>query len=57
MDPLRKALEDSEGDNQTLAQNLEQALQTNDVLQSKLVLAHEELESKEADYYQLIECR
>lgn len=56
-DPLRKALEYSNIDNKKLAQNLEQALQTNNVLQSKLLRMEEELASKEAECQQLMEYR
>ncbi|XP_061464144.1 coiled-coil domain-containing protein 150 [Rhineura floridana] len=57
IEPLRKALEVSKGDNKKLAQNLEQTLQTNSALQSKLMLVQDELESKESEYQQLMECR
>ncbi|XP_053133066.1 coiled-coil domain-containing protein 150 isoform X2 [Hemicordylus capensis] len=57
IDPLRKALECSKADNKKLLQNLEQTRQTNSVLQSKLILVQDELESKEAEYQQLLECR
>uniref|UniRef100_A0A8D2Q363 Coiled-coil domain containing 150 n=1 Tax=Varanus komodoensis TaxID=61221 RepID=A0A8D2Q363_VARKO len=57
MDPLRKALEVSKADNKKLAQSLEQSLQTNEALQSKLLLVQDELESKEDEYQQLMECR
>ncbi|XP_066471588.1 coiled-coil domain-containing protein 150 [Tiliqua scincoides] len=57
VDPFRKALEFSNMDNKKLAQNLEQALQTNSVLQNKLLLVKEELARKEAECQQLIEYR
>ncbi|XP_062972301.1 coiled-coil domain-containing protein 150 [Elgaria multicarinata webbii] len=57
MDPLRKALEVSKVDNKKLAQNLEHTLQTNKALQSKLMLVQDELDSKEDEYQQLMECR
>ncbi|XP_067326836.1 coiled-coil domain-containing protein 150 isoform X2 [Anolis sagrei] len=55
--PLRKALEASKAEKKKLAQNLEQALQTNSILQSKLLLLQDELERKETEYQQLLECR
>lgn len=57
VDPLRKALEFSNMDNKKLAQNLDQALQANSVLQNKLLLAEEELTNKEAECRQLVEYR
>uniref|UniRef100_A0ACB8G104 Uncharacterized protein n=1 Tax=Sphaerodactylus townsendi TaxID=933632 RepID=A0ACB8G104_9SAUR len=56
-DPLRKILEVTKGDKKKLAQNLEQTLESNSLLQSKLERLREELESKEAEYQQLVECR
>lgn len=44
-------------DNKKLAQNLDQALQANSVLQNKLLLAEEELTNKEAECRQLVEYR
>ncbi|XP_062825207.1 coiled-coil domain-containing protein 150 isoform X2 [Anolis carolinensis] len=55
--PLRKALEASKADMKKLAQNLEQTLQTNSILQSKHLLLQDELERKETEYQQLLECR
>nr|XP_060636873.1 coiled-coil domain-containing protein 150 [Anolis sagrei ordinatus] len=55
--PLRKALEVSKAEKKKLAQNLEQALQANSILQSKLLLVQDELERKETEYQQLLECR
>ncbi|XP_042302218.1 coiled-coil domain-containing protein 150 isoform X2 [Sceloporus undulatus] len=57
MGPFCKAIETSKADNKKLAQNLEHALQTNSALQSKLLLVQDELESKETEYQQLLECR
>ncbi|XP_078236247.1 coiled-coil domain-containing protein 150 isoform X2 [Pogona vitticeps] len=55
--PLLKALEAVKAEKKKLTQSLEQALQTNSALQSKLVLVQDELESKEAEYQQLMACR
>ncbi|XP_053217700.1 coiled-coil domain-containing protein 150 isoform X2 [Podarcis raffonei] len=57
MEALCKILEASKADNKKLAQNLEQTLQTNSALQSKLMLIRDELESKEAECQELMECR
>ncbi|XP_019378426.1 PREDICTED: coiled-coil domain-containing protein 150, partial [Gavialis gangeticus] len=55
--PLRKALEAARGDNKKLAISLEQTLQTNSTLQSKLTQTHCELDSKEIECQKLIICR
>ncbi|XP_026552654.1 coiled-coil domain-containing protein 150 [Pseudonaja textilis] len=57
MNALRKALETSKLDKKKLIQNLEQILQTNSALESKLSLVQDELESKEAECQQLMQCR
>ncbi|ETE60970.1 Coiled-coil domain-containing protein, partial [Ophiophagus hannah] len=57
MNSLRKALETSKLDKKKLIQNLEQILQTNSALESKLSLVQDELESKEAECQQLVQCR
>ncbi|KAM6459775.1 coiled-coil domain-containing protein 150 isoform 1-T3 [Liasis olivaceus] len=57
MNSLRKSLEASKMEKKKLVQNLEQTLQTNSALQSKLLLVQDELESKEAECRQLMECR
>ncbi|XP_039203902.1 coiled-coil domain-containing protein 150 isoform X3 [Crotalus tigris] len=57
MTSLRKALETSKLDKKKLIQNLEQTLQTNSALESKLSLVQDELESKEAECQQLVQCR
>ncbi|XP_047402391.1 coiled-coil domain-containing protein 150 [Sciurus carolinensis] len=49
MEPLHKALEISREDNRKLAMSLEQALQTNNHLQSKLDHIQEKLEKKELE--------
>ncbi|XP_077175400.1 coiled-coil domain-containing protein 150 isoform X2 [Paroedura picta] len=56
-DPLRKALGVTKEDNKKLAQNLEKTLQSKSFLQSKVVHLQEDLEVKEAEYQQLLECR
>ncbi|XP_063160619.1 coiled-coil domain-containing protein 150 [Candoia aspera] len=57
MKSLRNALEASKMDKKKLVQTLEQTLQTNSALQSKLLLVQDELESKAAEGQQLMECR
>ncbi|XP_013921132.1 PREDICTED: coiled-coil domain-containing protein 150-like isoform X2 [Thamnophis sirtalis] len=57
MNSLRKSLETSKLDKKKLIQNLEQTLQTNCALESKLSLVQDELESKEAECKQLMQCR
>lgn len=47
MEPLQKSLDITREDNRKLAMSLEQALQTNGHLQSKLDNIQEKLESKE----------
>ncbi|XP_073663548.1 coiled-coil domain-containing protein 150 isoform X2 [Tursiops truncatus] len=49
MEPLQKALDVAREDNRTLAMSLEQALQTNHHLQTKLDHVQEKLESKELE--------
>ncbi|XP_067405079.1 coiled-coil domain-containing protein 150 isoform X1 [Emydura macquarii macquarii] len=57
VDPLCKALDVARADNKKLALNLEQALQANSTLQSKLIHAQEELDRKEIEHQQLMACR
>ncbi|XP_034285764.1 coiled-coil domain-containing protein 150 isoform X2 [Pantherophis guttatus] len=57
LNSLRKSLETSKLDKKKLIQNLEQTLQTNSALESKLSLVQDELESKEAECQQLVQCR
>lgn len=49
MEPLHKALEVARDDNRKLAMSLEQALQTNNHLQSKIDHIQEKLEKKELE--------
>ncbi|XP_029081268.1 coiled-coil domain-containing protein 150 isoform X3 [Monodon monoceros] len=49
MEPLQKALDVAREDNRKLAMSLEQALQTNNHLQTKLERVQEKLESKELE--------
>ncbi|XP_077010649.1 coiled-coil domain-containing protein 150 isoform X11 [Tamandua tetradactyla] len=53
MEPLQKALEVAREDNRKLAMSLEQALQTNNHLQTKLDHVQEKLESKELEQQNL----
>ncbi|XP_025065731.1 coiled-coil domain-containing protein 150 isoform X3 [Alligator sinensis] len=55
--PLRKALEVARVDNKKLALSLEQTLQTNSTLQSKLTQTQGELDGKEIEHQKLIICR
>ncbi|XP_070588222.1 coiled-coil domain-containing protein 150 isoform X2 [Erythrolamprus reginae] len=57
MNSLRKSLETAKLEKKKLIQNLEQTLQTNGALESKLSLVQDELESKEAECQQLMQCR
>ncbi|KAM9123408.1 coiled-coil domain-containing protein 150 isoform 4-T5 [Pangshura tecta] len=57
VDPLCKALEVARADNKKLALSLEQALQANSTLQSKLIQTQEELDRKEIEHQQLMACR
>ncbi|KAM7152996.1 coiled-coil domain-containing protein 150 isoform 4-T4 [Macrochelys suwanniensis] len=57
VDPLCKALEVARVDNKKLALSLEQALQANSNLQSKLIRTQEELSRKEIEHQQLMACR
>ncbi|XP_044888422.1 coiled-coil domain-containing protein 150 isoform X2 [Mauremys mutica] len=57
VDPLCKALEVARADNKKLALSLEQALQANSTLQSKLIHTQEELDRKEIEHQQLMACR
>uniref|UniRef100_A0A8D0HV98 ribonuclease H n=1 Tax=Sphenodon punctatus TaxID=8508 RepID=A0A8D0HV98_SPHPU len=57
VEPLCKALEVSRADNKKLALSLDQALQANNTLQSKLTLVQDELDNKEVDHQQLMACR
>uniref|UniRef100_A0A8D0HTC9 Uncharacterized protein n=1 Tax=Sphenodon punctatus TaxID=8508 RepID=A0A8D0HTC9_SPHPU len=56
VEPLCKALEVSRADNKKLALSLDQALQANNTLQSKLTLVQDELDNKEVDHQQLMAC-
>ncbi|KAM6131966.1 LOW QUALITY PROTEIN: coiled-coil domain-containing protein 150 [Phoenicopterus ruber ruber] len=57
MEPLRKALESARTDNKKLVLRLEEVLQVNNTLQSKLIQTQYELKSKETEHQQLIVCR
>ncbi|XP_065416942.1 coiled-coil domain-containing protein 150 isoform X5 [Chrysemys picta bellii] len=57
VDPLCKALEVARADNKKLALSLEQALQANSTLQSKVIHTQEELDRKEIEHQQLMACR
>uniref|UniRef100_A0A8C8VGM3 Coiled-coil domain containing 150 n=1 Tax=Pelusios castaneus TaxID=367368 RepID=A0A8C8VGM3_9SAUR len=57
VDPLCKALEVARADNKKLALSLEQALQANSTLQSKLIHTQEELDRQEIEHQQLVACR
>ncbi|XP_006117963.2 coiled-coil domain-containing protein 150 isoform X8 [Pelodiscus sinensis] len=57
VDPLCKALDVARADNKKLALSLEQALQANSTLQSKLIHTREELDRKEIEHQQLMACR
>ena len=53
MEPLQKALDVTREDNRKLAMSLEQALQTNNHLQTKLDHAQEKLEKKDLELQNL----
>ncbi|XP_068399948.1 coiled-coil domain-containing protein 150 isoform X2 [Eschrichtius robustus] len=57
MEPLQKALDVAREDNRKLAMSLEQALQTNNQLQTKLDHVQEKLENKELERKNLETCR
>ncbi|KAJ1087689.1 hypothetical protein NDU88_000855 [Pleurodeles waltl] len=57
VEPLRKAYEVSREDNKKLALSLEQSLQTNSDMQSKLNRIQDELDSKDLQFQQLQTCR
>ncbi|XP_053900403.1 coiled-coil domain-containing protein 150 isoform X4 [Malaclemys terrapin pileata] len=57
VDPLCKALEVARADNKKLALSLEQALQANSTLQSRVIHTQEELDRKEIEHQQLMACR
>nr|XP_032659478.1 coiled-coil domain-containing protein 150 isoform X10 [Chelonoidis abingdonii] len=57
VEPLCKALEGTRADNKKLALSLEQALQANSTLQSKLIHTQEELNRKGIEHQQLMACR
>ncbi|XP_034641652.1 coiled-coil domain-containing protein 150 isoform X5 [Trachemys scripta elegans] len=57
VDPLCKALEVTRADNKKLALSLEQALQANSTLQSRVIHTQEELDRKEIEHQQLMACR
>ncbi|KAL8183798.1 UNVERIFIED_CONTAM: hypothetical protein K2H54_053039, partial [Gekko kuhli] len=56
-DSPRRAPGVTKGDNRKPAPNLDQTLQSKSFLQSKVAQLREELEVKEAQYQQLVECR
>ncbi|XP_040980373.1 coiled-coil domain-containing protein 150-like isoform X3 [Aquila chrysaetos chrysaetos] len=57
VEPLCKTLESARTDNKELVLHLEEVLQVNNTLQSKLVQTQYELKSKETEHQQLIVCR
>eukprot|EP00069_Balaena_mysticetus_P004426 bmy_04449T0 len=57
MEPLQKALDVAREDNRKLAMSLEQALQTNNHLQTKLDHVQEKLENKELERQNLETCK
>ncbi|NXX15675.1 CC150 protein, partial [Podargus strigoides] len=57
VEPLCKALESARRDNRKLVLRLEEVLQINDNLQSKLIQTQYELKSKETEHQQLVVCR
>ncbi|KAM6332472.1 coiled-coil domain-containing protein 150 isoform 3-T3 [Podargus strigoides] len=57
VEPLCKALESARRDNRKLVLRLEEVLQINDNLQSKLIQTRYEPESKETEHQQLVVCR
>ncbi|NXX08333.1 CC150 protein, partial [Larus smithsonianus] len=57
VEPLCKALESTRADNKKLVCRLEEVLQVNNTLQSKLIQTQCELKSKETEHQQLMACR
>ncbi|NXA27703.1 CC150 protein, partial [Ibidorhyncha struthersii] len=57
VEPLCKALESARADNKKLVCHLEEILQVNNNLQSKLIQTQWELKSKETEHQQLMVCR
>lgn len=57
VEPLQKALDVAREDNRKLAMSLEQALQTNSHLQTKLDHIQERLDCKELERQDLESCR
>ncbi|XP_014809640.1 PREDICTED: coiled-coil domain-containing protein 150 [Calidris pugnax] len=57
VEPLCKALESARTDNKNLIHRLEEVLQVNNTLQSKLIQTQCELKSKETEHQQLMACR
>ncbi|XP_009460621.1 PREDICTED: coiled-coil domain-containing protein 150 [Nipponia nippon] len=57
VEPLCKALESARTDNKKLVRRLEEVLQINNTLQSKLIQTQYELKSKETEHQQLVVCR
>ncbi|KAM6080253.1 LOW QUALITY PROTEIN: coiled-coil domain-containing protein 150 [Theristicus caerulescens] len=57
VEPLCKALESARTDNKKLVLRLEEVLQINNTLQSKLIQTQYELKSKETEHQQLMVCR
>ncbi|KAM6200535.1 coiled-coil domain-containing protein 150 [Sarcoramphus papa] len=57
VEPLCKALESARTDNKKLVLHLEEVLQVNNTLQSKLIQTQYELKSKETEHQQLMVCR
>ncbi|XP_035754958.1 coiled-coil domain-containing protein 150 [Egretta garzetta] len=57
VEPLCKALESARTDNKKLVLRLEEVLQVNNTLQSKLIQTQYELKSKETEHQQLMVCR
>ncbi|NXC73655.1 CC150 protein, partial [Anhinga anhinga] len=57
VEPLCKALQSAKTDNKKLVRHLEEVLQVNNTLQSKLIQTQYELKSKETEHQQLMVCR
>ncbi|XP_010079717.1 PREDICTED: coiled-coil domain-containing protein 150 [Pterocles gutturalis] len=57
VEPLCKALESARRDNKKLVLHLEEVLQINNTLQSKLIQTQYEMKSKETEHQQLSVCR
>ncbi|NWU48047.1 CC150 protein, partial [Dromas ardeola] len=57
VEPLCKALESARADNKKLVRRLEEVLQVNNTLQSKLIQTQCDLKSKETEHQQLMACR